>query len=62
MIFYQPNLIYPEGLADSSKIKIQVGEPDKKSDIAIHKIQILDPATGTGTFLAEVVKHIHKQF
>ena len=52
----------PEGLADSSKIKIQVGEPKKKSDIEIHKIQILDPATGTGTFLAEVVKHIHKNF
>jgi hypothetical protein len=25
-------------------------------------VQILDPATGTGTFLAEVVKHIHKNF
>jgi len=25
-------------------------------------VQILDPATGTGTFLAEVVKHIHKKF
>ena len=25
-------------------------------------MQILDPATGTGTFLAEVVKHIHKKF
>ena len=25
-------------------------------------MQILDPATGTGTFLAEVVKHIHKRF
>ena len=23
---------------------------------------ILDPATGTGTFLAEVVKHVHKKF
>src|SRR5690554_6570629 len=28
----------------------------------VHKVQILDPATGTGTFLAEVVKHIHKKF
>jgi len=25
-------------------------------------VQILDPATGTGTFLAEVIKHIHKKF
>ena len=23
---------------------------------------MLDPATGTGTFLAEVIKHIHKKF
>jgi predicted helicase len=28
----------------------------------VHKVQILDPATGTGTFLAEVIKHIHKKF
>ncbi|MFZ2283736.1 MAG: type ISP restriction/modification enzyme, partial [Lutibacter sp.] len=26
------------------------------------KVQILDPATGTGTFLAEVIKHVHKKF
>jgi predicted helicase len=25
-------------------------------------VQILDPATGTGTFLAETIKHIHKKF
>jgi predicted helicase len=25
-------------------------------------VQILDPATGTGTFLAEIIKHIHKGF
>jgi predicted helicase len=28
----------------------------------VHRVQILDPATGTGTFLAEVVKHIHRKF
>ena len=27
-----------------------------------HKVQILDPATGTGTFLAEVVKQVHAKF
>ncbi len=27
-----------------------------------HRVQILDPATGTGTFLAEVIKQIHKGF
>lgn len=61
----------PQGLADTSKttIKIDSQTPDKRSasgykriDKEIHKVQILDPATGTGTFLAEVVKHIHKKF
>jgi predicted helicase len=30
-----------------------------KIDKEVHKVQILDPATGTGTFLAEVVRHIY---
>ncbi|MCD8454530.1 N-6 DNA methylase [Tenacibaculum finnmarkense genomovar ulcerans] len=60
-----------KGLADTSKTTIRV-----KTDIAnksfksgykeidkeVHKVQILDPATGTGTFLSEVIKHIHKKF
>ena len=40
----------PQGLADNSKTQ------------EVHKVQILDPATGTGTFLAEIVKQIHKKF
>ena len=61
----------PQGLADNSKTKIKVNlqATDKryKDNIRtveeeVHKVQILDPATGTGTFLAEVVKHVHKKF
>ena len=63
----------PQGLADTSKIKIKkkavtqtLGKNAKikevETEIEVHKVQILDPATGTGTFLAEVVKHIHKKF
>ena len=64
----------PQGLADTSKIKITkkavtqtgVGAKSKivevETEQEVHKVQILDPATGTGTFLAEVVKHIHKKF
>lgn len=60
-----------QGLADTSKTKINVNiqETDKrfkdnirKVEQEVHKVQILDPATGTGTFLAEVVKQIHKKF
>jgi predicted helicase len=52
----------PQGLADTSKTKIKVDVQGKKVEQEVHKVQILDPATGTGTFLAEVVKHIHKKF
>jgi predicted helicase len=43
-----------KGLADSSKVNIKGNE--------YHKVQILDPATGTGTFLAEVVRNIYRKF
>jgi len=61
----------PMGLADTSKTQVTVNTQieDKRSSTGykqtekeVHKVQILDPATGTGTFLAETVKHIHKQF
>ena len=62
----------PQGLADTSKTKIKVRTQtsDKRTTTGykeveqeVHKVQVLDPATGTGTFLAEVVKHIyHKKF
>ena len=61
----------PQGLADTSKTKISVNTqtPDKRSTTGykqteqeVHKVQILDPATGTGTFLAEVIKQINKIF
>ncbi|MBL7787642.1 MAG: N-6 DNA methylase [Chitinophagales bacterium] len=52
----------PQGLADNSKTKITVAVQGKKVEQEVHKVQILDPATGTGTFLAETIKHIHKKF
>jgi len=51
-----------QGLADTSKTKIKIDLQGKKVEQEVHKVQILDPATGTGTFLAEVVKHIHHKF
>jgi predicted helicase len=61
----------PQGLADTSKTKITLNtqSADKRSttgykqiDQEVHRVQILDPATGTGTFLAEAVKLIHRKF
>jgi predicted helicase len=55
----------PDGLADTSKVTIpwDTGQTDKKGKPVIikkevHRVQVLDPATGTGTFLAEVIKQI----
>ena len=52
----------PQGLADTSKTKIKVNIQGKQVEQELHKVQILDPAAGTGTFLAEVIKQIHKKF
>jgi predicted helicase len=52
----------PHGLADTGKTKIKITYQGKKAEREVHKVQILDPATGTGTFLAEVVKHIYQGF
>ena len=63
-----------QGLADTSKTKIMIPDftkatSDRRSktriedrEVEVHRVQILDPATGTGTFLAETIKHIHKRF
>jgi predicted helicase len=62
----------PEGLADYSMIEKDVAVEqsiDKHSADGMkhekrrfHRVQILDPATGTGTFLAEVVNQIYDRY
>ncbi|MBQ3747538.1 MAG: DNA methyltransferase, partial [Kiritimatiellae bacterium] len=59
----------PAGLADASKTRVKVVNDNKvrKSDAKflereMHRVQILDPAAGTGTFLAETVRHIRAKF
>ncbi|MBL0687045.1 MAG: N-6 DNA methylase [Sulfurospirillum sp.] len=46
-----------DGLSDTSKIRKSI-----KENKEVHKVQVLDPATGTGTFLAEIIKYIKKDF
>lgn len=60
------------GLADTSKITLSLkdskyGTTKKGDKLAlikkdVHRVQILDPATGTGTFLAEIIRQIHEKF
>mgnify|MGYP002515805520 FL=1 len=47
-----------EGLADTTTITHKT----VKGDIEVCQVQILDPAVGTGTFLAEVINHIADQY
>jgi len=60
-----------DGLADTSKTTVTVDTKTedeqsptgyKRTEQEVHKVQILDPAAGTGTFLAEVIKHIYGRF
>lgn len=59
------------GLADNSKTTIKLESHDRDNrtktgfrtyEKSVHKLQILDPATGTGTFLAEIIRYIHSKY
>lgn len=61
----------PMGLADTSKttIKVPIATHDKRFsggirevDQEVHRVQFLDPATGTGTFVAEAINQIYSKF
>ncbi|MFF2675427.1 type ISP restriction/modification enzyme [Arthrobacter koreensis] len=66
----------PEGLSDSSKkqivVQTQPGLARKPGNIKktmstqswveVHKVQVLDFATGTATFLNELIKHVRRGF
>ena len=59
----------PDGLADRSKVEIECEEiapwgrqMARKVKKTVHRIQLLDPATGTGTFIAEAIRQIFAKF
>ncbi|MEB2784473.1 type ISP restriction/modification enzyme [Algoriphagus persicinus] len=58
----------PMGLADTSKTKIKIPIPTHDKRFAggmreveqeVHRVQFLDPATGTGTFVSEAIQQIY---
>lgn len=51
----------PLGLADTAKVKAKADFHGKQVDKEFHKVQVLDPATGTGTFLAETIRFIYEE-
>lgn len=52
------------GIADNSMTTIKVNVPGVKKEVEkqVHRVQFLDPATGTATFLAELIKQIYSKF
>lgn len=50
----------PDGLADASKVRVKTAAGGEEKEV--HRVQILDPATGTGTFLHGVVDRIAETF
>ena len=60
----------PEGLADTSKVTVRNTDPAKvvkgtdqiRKTAESHRVLVLDPATGTGTFLYGVVDLIRQRF
>ncbi len=49
-----------DGLADATMLKAL--SPDGNYSLQTHKVQILDPATGTGTFLHSIIDLIYETF
>lgn len=58
-----------DGLADRGKVEIECEEiaPHGKKMIqkirkSVHRVQLLDPSTGTGTFISEAIRQIFAKF
>lgn len=53
-----------EGIADNSMIDIDIKQPGEKKPLKkkVHRVQFLDPATGTGTFIAELIRQVYQKF
>lgn len=58
-----------DGLADRGKVEIECEEVashgkkmTQKVKKSVHRVQLLDPSTGTGTFIAEAIRQIFAKF
>jgi hypothetical protein len=55
-VLLQKHFGLPEGLADASKVKIENADGSVQE---LPRVLLLDPATGTGSFLFAAIDHIH---
>ncbi len=51
-----------QGITDTSKIKIKVNVQGKMAEREVHRVQFLDPATGTASFGAEIIRQSYAKF
>jgi len=57
-----------KGIADTAKTRPRNTktnndvEGQTNDDDSVHRVQILDPATGTGTFLNEIIRFLHQNY
>jgi hypothetical protein len=51
-----------DGLADKAKFSFTRKDGQNETEEESHRVLVLDPATGTGTFLFEVIEHIRERF
>jgi hypothetical protein len=52
----------PDGLADKTRFTFTRHDGKKEIEEESHRVLVLDPATGTGTFLFEVIEQIRERF
>ncbi len=50
------------GLSDTRKIETVKSVQGRKHKESVHEVQVLDPATGTGTFLNETIRFLYQGF
>lgn len=51
-----------DGLASTEMLQRKIAPQGRKETQTFHRVQILDPATGTATFLNEIIRYIYKSF
>jgi type I restriction-modification system DNA methylase subunit len=51
-----------QGVADTSTVEVKMMQQGTKAKKTIHRVQVLDPAVGTATFLNETIKLIYSKF
>jgi Type ISP C-terminal specificity domain/N-6 DNA Methylase len=51
-----------DGLADKTKFSFTRKDGKREAEEESHRVLVLDPATGTGTFLFEVIEQIRERF